>query len=98
MLMNPKNIKTNDVIFLISPKNHVFGPFLPDGDFSKLSGSVTYNYIWVPNTILISEKTNDRNPRKLTDRWKGGRTDRRTVGRTLFYRTFPAEAQGPKNI
>ena len=105
MLMNHKNFhftqipdKTNDVIFLISPKNHVFRPFLPHGDFSKISSSVTYNYIWAPNTILISEKTNERNPRKLTDRWKGRRTDRRTDGRTLFYRTFPAEAGGPKNI
>ena len=40
MLMNHNNFhftqipdKTNDMIFLKSPKNHVLGPFLTDGDF-----------------------------------------------------------------
>ena len=44
------------------------------GIFSKKSGSVTHNYIWVPNTML-SEKTNEPNLRKLTDRLKDRRKD-----------------------
>ena len=43
------------------------------GIFSKKSGSVTYNYIWAPNT-----KTNEPIPRKLKERWKDGRKDGRT--------------------
>ena len=44
------------------------------GIFSKKSGSVTHNYIWAPNTML-SEKTNEPNLRKLTDRLKDRRKD-----------------------
>ena len=48
----------------------------------------------------VSEKTNDPIPRKITDRRKNGRkdgwTERRTDGQTLFYRTLPAEVEGPK--
>ena len=61
--MNHKNLdftqipdKTNDVIFLKSSKIMFFWPFLPDGDFSKKSGSVTHNYIWTPNTMLSFKK------------------------------------------
>ena len=63
MLMNHKNFhftqipdKTNDVIFLKSSKIMFFWPFLPDGDFSKNSGSVTHNYIWTPNNMLSFRK------------------------------------------
>ena len=56
MLMNHNNFhftqipdKTNDVIFLNSPKimfcGH-FWPFLPDGDFFQKTSSFTHNYIW----------------------------------------------------
>ena len=55
MLINHKNFhltqipdKTNKAIFLKSPKSP-FGHFCPMRIFSKKSGPVTYNYIWVPN-------------------------------------------------
>ena len=80
MLMNHENVnftqipdKTNDVIFLKSPKTLFLGHFCPIGIFSKKSGSVTHNYIWAPNSML--EKTNEPIPRKLTDRRKNGRPD-----------------------
>ena len=68
MLMNHKNFhlkqipdKTNDVIFLKSPKTLFW---------TKTKNlAVTYNYIWAPNS-KVSEKTNGPIPRKLTDRWK----------------------------
>ena len=66
MLTNHKNShftqipdKTNVVIFLKSPKTMFLGhfwPFLPNGDFFKKSDSVTYNYIWAPNTMLSFRK------------------------------------------
>ena len=71
MLMNHKNFhfkqiqdnKTNDVIFLKTPKTMFldhFGPFLVifawRGFFPKKSGSVTHNYIWAPNTMLSFRK------------------------------------------
>ena len=66
MLMNHKNFrftqipdKTNDMIFLKSPKTlflAIFGHFCPMGIFSKKSGSVTHNYIWAPNTMLSFRK------------------------------------------
>ena len=62
MLMNHKNFhftqipdKTNDVIFLKSPKTKfwaIFGYFCSMGIFSKKSSSVKHNYIWAPNTML----------------------------------------------
>ena len=44
--------------------------------------AVTHNYIWAPNTMLSSEKTNEPIPRKLTDRWKDRRNKGRTDGET----------------
>ena len=88
MLMNHKNFhftqipdKTNDAIFLKSPKTMFWGhfwPFLPDGDFSKKTSFVIHNYIWAPNTMLCFKKTNELISRKLTDRWKDGWKDGRT--------------------
>ena len=82
MLMNHKNFhftqipdKTNDMIFLKSPKTLFLGHFWPFlvifarwGFFSKKSGSVTHNYTWVPNTILRE------NPEKTYGQTEG-RTD-----------------------
>ena len=101
MLMNHKNFhftnisdKTHDVIFLKSPKNMFLGHFwsyLPDGDFFKKT-RLCHTIIYGPLTpCYVSEKTNEPIPRKLTDRRKDGRADEKT----LFYRTFPAEAGGP---
>ena len=71
MLMNHKNFhftqipdKTNDVILLKYPKTMFLGHFWPFWVifaleiFSKKFGSVTYNYIWAPNTMkkLFSRK------------------------------------------
>ena len=83
-----------------------FGLFCPMGIFSKKSGSVTHNYIWAPNTMLSFRKTIEPILRKLMDRlkdgwkdgWKDGRKGRGTDGRSLFYRTLPAEAGYPKRI
>ena len=99
MLMKHKNFhftqiqdKTNDMIFLKSPKTMFLGQFWPIFGhfclikiFSKKSGSVTHNYI---------EKTDEPIPRKLTDRQKDRRTEGRTDGQTLFYRTLSAVAGG----
>ena len=94
MLMNHKNFhftqisdKTNDVIFLKSPKTMFwaifdnFWLFLPDGEFSQ--------NIWLYHTYLgpltpceVSEKTNEPILRTLNDRRKEGRKDRRKDGWT----------------
>ena len=85
--MNHKNFhftespdKTNDVIFLESPKTMFFGhywSFLPNGDFfQKIRLShTTINRPPAPCQVL--EKAIEPIPRKLTDR----RKDRQT----LFY-------------
>ena len=104
MLINRKNFhftqipdKTNDVIFLKSPKTMFLGHFWPFlvifawwGFFPK-NLAVTHNYIWAPNTMLSFRKTNEPILRKLTDRLKDGRKDKET----LFYRTLPAKAGCP---
>ena len=71
MLMNHKNFhftqipdKTNDIIFLKSPKTMFLGHFWSflvifaqwEKFFSRKSGSVTHNYIWAPNTMLSFRK------------------------------------------
>ena len=63
MLMNHKNFhftqipdKTNDVIFIKTPKTMFLGHFCPMGIFSKKSSSVTNNYVWAPNTMLSFRK------------------------------------------
>ena len=70
MLMNHKNFhftqipdKTNDVIFLKSPKTLFLGQFWPFlvifarwDFFPEKFGSVTHNYIWPPNTMLSFRK------------------------------------------
>ena len=93
MLMNYKNFhftkipdKTNDVIFLKSPKTMFLGHFLPflvifswrGFFFQKKSGSVTHKYIW--ESLLSSKKTNAPIPRKLTE--TEGRTEGQTEGPT----------------
>ena len=69
MLMNHKNFhftqipdKTNDMIFLKSPKTLFLGHFWPFlvifawwGFFPK-NLAVTHNYIWAPNTMLSFRK------------------------------------------
>ena len=66
MLMNHKKFgitqiphKTNDVIFLKSPKTMfwtIFDHFYLIGIFSKNSSAVTHNYIWTPNIMLSFRK------------------------------------------
>ena len=104
MLMNHKNFrftqspdKTNDMIFLKSPKTLFWGHFWPflvifaQLGFFPINLAVTHNYIWAPNTMLSFRKTNEPILRKLTDRLKDGRKDKET----LFYRTLPAKAGCP---
>ena len=90
MLMDNKNFrftpipdKTNDLIFLKSPKTLfwvIFAHFCPMGIFSKESGSVTHNFIWAPNTVLRFRKKLISQFREnlQTDRegWTEGWTDR----------------------
>ena len=55
-----------------------FWSFLPDGDFFqkiRLSRTTIYGPL---TTYLVSEKTNEPIPRKLTDRRKEGQKDGRT--------------------
>ena len=97
MLMNHKNFhftqipdKSNDVIFLKSPKpcfwaifDH-FWSFLPDADFFENFGSVTHNYVWAPNTMLsfmlsLKKKLTSQSGENLRT---NGRSDGRTEGWT----------------
>ena len=114
MLMNHKNFhftqipdKTNDVIFLKSPKTMFLGHFWPflvifaQWGFFPKNPALSHTTIYGPLTpCQVSEKTNEPILRKFTDRQKDGRmeewTDRRTDRWTLFYRTLPAKAGGPK--
>ena len=59
--------------------------------FLALSHTISYRFL-APCQNL--EKVNDTIQRKRLDRRKDGRTDRQT----LFYRTLPATAGGPKNV
>ena len=97
MLMNHKNFhftqipdKTNDVIFLKSPKTMFLGHFWPFlvifarwGFFPK-NPALSHTTIYGPLTpCQVSEKTNEPILRKLTDRWKDGRMEGQT-GRPYF--------------
>ena len=65
--------------------------------FPGISGSVTHNVTWDSSTMPnFRKKTNDTVPRKHLDRSTDGRTEGQKDGQTLFYRTFPAIAVGPK--
>ena len=106
MLMNYKNFhftqipdKTNDVIFLKSPKTMFLGHFwsflviFARWGFFPKNPALSHITTYVPLTpCYVSEKTDEPILRKLTDRRKDGRTGGRT-----FYRTLPAEAGGPIN-
>ena len=85
MLMNNNNFhftqipdKTNDKIFLKSPKTMFLGhfrSFLPDGDFFQKI-HLSHTTIYGPLTsCYVSEKTNEPIPRKRTYRRKDGWTD-----------------------
>ena len=91
MLMNHKNFhftqipdKNNNVIFLKSPKTMLLGHFWTflvisaQWGFFPKNPAVTNNYIWAPNTMLVSEKTHEPIPRKPMDRRQDGQKDRRT--------------------
>ena len=87
MLMNHKNFhftqipdKTNDMIFLKSPKTMFLGHFWPFlvifarwGFFPK-NPAVTHNYIWAPNTMLSFRK------KLMSQFWENLQTDGRTDG------------------
>ena len=87
MLMNHKNFrftpisgKTNDMIFLKSPKTLFLGhfwSFLPDGKFFSKNLAVTRNYIWAPNTMVSFRKNWWANSKKTF-----GETEGRTAGQT----------------
>ena len=99
MLMNHKNFhftqipdKTNDMIFLKSPKTMFLGHFWPFlvifarwGFFPK-NLAVSHTTIYGPLTpCKVSEKNNESIQRKLTDRRKDGRKE---DGRTYFIGPF----------
>ena len=103
--MNHKNFhfaqipdKTNDVIFLKSLKPCFWAIF--DHFFQKNPAPSHITRYGPLTPCQVSEKTNEPILRKFTDRQKDGRmeewTDRRTDRWTLFYRTLPAKAGGPK--
>ena len=72
-----------------------FWPIFPilgaQKNFPGKLGSVMQNFIWVSSTMPKFRKVNDKIQKHL-DRQTEGRKDRQT----LFYRTFPATARGPK--
>ena len=89
MLMNHKNFhftqspdKTNDAIFLKSPKTLFLGHFWPFlfifarwGFFPKNQALLHITIYGPVKPCYVSEKTKEPILRKLTDRWKDGRTD-----------------------
>ena len=95
MLMNHKNFhfrqildKTKDVIFLKSPKTMFFGHF-----FIQLCH--TQPYMGPRHRAKFQKKLRNQCQENLqTDR----RTDGKMDGQTLFYRTLPAKARGPKKV
>ena len=98
MLMKHKNIwftqipdKTNDVIFLKSPKTlfwHHFWSFLPNEDFlQKICLCHTQPYMDPWHHVKFQKKIMSQFQENL----RTGRTD----GQTLFYRILPDEAAGP---
>ena len=97
-LINHKNFhftqipdKTNDMIFLKSPKTMFLGhfwSFLPDGDFfQKTPLCHTQLYMGPFQQKLMSQFWENL--------WTDRRTNERTDGRTLFYRPLLANAGGP---
>ena len=107
MLMNHKNFyftqipdKTNDVIFLKKSKDHVFGPFLTIFGhfclmgifFQKIQLSHTQLYMGPQHHAKLKKRLMTQYRENL---WTDGRTERRTDGQTLLYRTFLAKARGP---
>ena len=95
MFMNHKNFdftqisdKTNDMIFLKSPKTMFLGHFCPIGIFSKKSRCHTEIYK-APNIKLSFRE-------KLTSQSKDNlQADGRRDRQTLFYRTLPAQGRDP---
>ena len=89
MLMNHKNFhfiqirdKTNDMIFLKSPKTMFFDHFwiflviFAQWGFFPKNPAVTHNYIWAPNIMLSFRK------KLMSQSWENLWTDGRTDGRT----------------
>ena len=96
MLMNHKNFcftqipdKTNDMIFLKSPKTMFLGHFWPFfGHFCPM--------VILSHTTIYGLLTHVKFQKKLMSQSRENlRTDGRTDGRDLFYKTLPAEAGGP---
>ena len=82
MLINHKNFhftqipgKTNDMIFLKSPKTMHLAIFAQWGFFSENSGSATHNLDRPQTPCSVSEKANELVLKKLADRC----TERQTV-------------------
>ena len=98
--------KTNDFIFLKSPKKPCFWPFLIifDINFPQKNSVLSHITKYVPLTpSYVSEKTNKPILRKLKSRRGGrggaGQTDYRADGQTerqtLFHRTLLAMSWRP---
>ena len=82
----------------------IFGPFLQFWGVKKiflenpaLTHTTSYGFLALCQNL---EKTKDTIPRKCPDRWKdrrkNGRMEGQKDGQTLFHRTLPANAGGPK--
>ena len=88
-------VKTNDKIFQYIQQT-LFLPIFPILGAKKffldnpgLSCATSYRFLASCQNL---EKNNDTIPRQRSDRQK----ERRKDGQTLFYRTLPANARGPK--
>ena len=98
MLMNHKifhftqiSDKTNDVIFLKSPKTMILGhfwTFLFNGDFFQKKLAVTHNMGLSHHANFQKKLMRQSQENLCTD----GRTDGRRDRQILFYATLPAEA------
>ena len=113
--MNHKNFhftqipdKTDDMIFLKSPKilflGHfwLFLSFLPDDDFFQ---KIWLLHCWIGVTLTVMVLGAIYEPltpcykfqkKPITQFWENLWTDGRMDGQALFYRTYPAETAGPK--
>ena len=111
MLMNYKNFhftkipdKTNDVVFLKSPKTMFLGHFLPflvifswRGFFFPKKIQLCHTQIYMGKFVKFQKKLM-RQSRENLRRRKDGLKDRQKDQQTLFYRTLPDEARGPTSL
>ena len=101
-LYRTNSVKNNYKIFKHIKKTLFFAHFCPFSQFSRQKLFFTENPALSRTTsheflapCLHLEKTNDKIPRKNSDRRTEGREDRQKDEQTLFHRAYPATAGSP---